>query len=203
MIRQKGVKQTEIYEFIKKQINDKGCPPSIREICAAVGLKSTSTVHGHLERLEKKGLIKRDSTKTRSIEIMPYKTSIKEMINIPILGTVNAGLSILEVENIENTFAVPMSYAGNKRASLFVLKVQGDSMVDAGILDGDFSIIEETASAKNGDIVVALIENKATLRRFFKENDYIRLQPENKRMFPLIVNKCKIIGKLIAVCRQY
>lgn len=202
MTEHKSTKQVEIYEFIKSQIKEKGYPPSVREICAAVGLKSTSTVHGHLERLEKKGLIKRDPTKPRTIEVVENSLNRKEMINVPILGTITAGLPILAVENIEDTFPLPVNYVKSNK-DLFILKVKGESMIDAGILDGDFSIIEKANSSNNGEIVVALIDNEATLKRFFKEKDHIRLQPENKNMSPIIVPECQVIGKLVGIYRQY
>lgn len=202
MARIKSNKQMEIYEFIKSHIQEKGYPPSVREIGAAVGLSSTSTVHGHLERLEKKGLIKRDATKPRTIEVIENSMGRKEMINVPIIGTITAGAPILAVENIEDTFPLPADYIKNNN-QLFILKVSGESMIDAGIFSGDFCIIEKTNSAENGDIVAALIENEATLKRFFKEKDHIRLQPENKTMKPIIVQNCKIIGKLVGLYRQY
>lgn len=202
MAEHKNTKQLEIYEFIKDQINQKGYPPSVREIGAAVGLKSTSTVHGHLERLEKKGLIKRDPTKPRTIEVIENSLNRKEMIHVPIIGTITAGLPILAVENIEDTFPLPVNYIKSNK-ELFILKVRGESMVGAGILDGDLSIIEKANSAQNGDIVVALIDNEATLKRFFKEKDYIRLQPENKNMLPIIVPECQVLGKLVGIYRQY
>lgn len=202
MAEHKSNKQVEIYEFIKNQIKEKGYPPSVREIGAAVGLRSTSTVHGHLERLEKKGLIKRDATKPRTIEVIENSSNRKELINIPIIGTITAGSPILAVENIEDVFPLPVDYIKSNK-ELFILKVSGESMIEAGILDGDLSIIEKANSAENGDIVVALIENEATLKRFFKEKEHIRLQPENKTMAPIIVPDCQIIGKLAGIYRQY
>ncbi len=195
-------KQSEIYEYIKDQIRTKGYPPSVREICAAVGLKSTSTVHGHLQRLEKKGFIKRDPTKPRAIELVDSTVYKKEMINIPIIDTVTAGTPILAVENIEDTFALPVNFIKSNN-ELFILKIHGESMIDAGIMDEDFAILEQTNSAENGDIVVALIENEATIKRFYRENGYIRLQPENKTMEPIIVKDCKIIGRLVGLYRKY
>ncbi len=195
-------KQSEIYQFIKDQIKEKGYPPSVREICAAVGLSSTSTVHGHLQRLEKKGFIKRDPTKPRTIEVIENSLNRKEMINIPIIGTITAGTPILAVENIEDTFPLPMDYVKSNK-ELFMLKVSGESMIDAGILNGDFCIIEKTNSAENGDIIAALIDNEATLKRFFKEKDHIRLQPENKTMKPIIVPDCQVLGKLVGLYRNY
>ncbi|MBC2581374.1 transcriptional repressor LexA [Clostridium sp. DJ247] len=202
MTGHKNNKQLEIFEFIKSQIREKGYPPSVREICAAVDLKSTSTVHGHLERLEKKGLIRRDPTKPRTIEVIENSSNKKEIVNIPIVGTVTAGMPILAVENIEDVFPIPMDYVKSNN-ELFMLRVSGESMIDAGILDGDLSIIERTNSAENGEIIVALIENEATLKRFFKEKDHIRLQPENKTMNPIIVPDCQVIGKLVGIYRQY
>ncbi|MHB9946566.1 repressor LexA [Clostridium botulinum] len=194
-------KQNEVYNFIKLQIKEKGYPPSVREICKAVGLSSTSSVHFHLKRLEKEGLIKRDSSKTRAIEIVD-PTSKKEVINVPIVGTITAGNPILAIENIEDVFPLPIDYVKNTK-DLFMLKVSGESMIEAGILDGDLAIIEKTDSANNGDIVVALIENEATLKRFFKESSYIRLQPENKSMKPIILENCKVIGRLVGIYRKY
>ncbi|MBC2399796.1 repressor LexA [Clostridium tetanomorphum] len=195
-------KQGQILDYIKEKIKEKGYPPSVREICDAVGLKSTSTVHGHLQRLEKKGFIKRDPTKPRAIEITDGSLNMKEMVNIPIIGTVTAGSPILAVENIEDTFALPVNFVKSNK-ELFILKIHGESMIDAGIMDEDLAIIEKANSAENGDIVVALIENEATIKRFFKENDYIRLQPENKTMKPIIVKNCNIIGKLVGLYRKY
>ncbi|CAB1245183.1 transcriptional repressor LexA [Clostridium sp. MT-14] len=195
-------RQLQIYEFIKSQIREKGYPPSVREICAAVGLRSTSTVHNHLEKLEKRGFIKRDGIKSRTIEIVEKSIPQKEMIDIPIIGDIAAGTPILATENIEDFFPVPMDYIKNDK-KLFMLKVKGESMIDAGILDGDFSILEQTNFAENGDIVAALIENEATLKRFFREKNSIRLQPENKNMSPIIVDDCKIIGKLVGIYRKY
>lgn len=195
-------KQKEVYEFLKKYSQEKGYPPAVREICEAVGLSSTSTVHGHLKRLEKKGLIKRDATKPRALEIVEFANRKKEMIDIPIVGKVTAGEPILAVENIEDTFTIPLNYIKN-RNDLFILKVKGESMIDAGIMDGDLAIIEKTESVLNGEIAVALIENSATIKRFFKEKDHIRLQPENKTMSPIIVKDCRILGKLVGIYRTY
>lgn len=195
-------RQTEIYEFIKNQILEKGYPPSVREICKGVGLSSTSTVHGHLARLEKKGIIRRDSTKPRTIELLKEPILHKEMINIPIVGKVTAGEPILAVENIEDTFPISLNFIPSNK-DLFMLSVSGESMIEAGILDGDLAILEKTNYAENGDIVVALIENEATLKRFYKEKNHIRLQPENKTMKPIIIKNCDIIGKLIGIFRRY
>jgi len=197
-----GNKQKEIYDFIKKYIIDKGYPPSVREICNAVGLKSTSTVHGHLERLEKKGLIKRNPTKPRAIELLKDNVTKNELIDIPVIGKVTAGQPILAVENIEDIFSISLNYIKSNK-ELFILHVSGDSMINAGIFDGDLAIIEKTNVAENGEIVVALIDNEATLKRFFKEKNYIRLQPENNYMSPIIVDNCKILGKLAGIYRTY
>lgn len=200
--KQGSERRLEIYKYIKSYVEQKGYPPSVREICAAVGARSTSTVHRHLEKLEKDGYIKRDSTKPRTIEIVENFLNKKEMINIPIIGTIAAGKPILAVENIEDTFPLPIDYIKNKK-QLFMLKIHGESMIDAGILDGDLAIIEKTTSAENGEIIAALIENEATLKRFFKESDHIRLQPENETMEPIIVPDCTIIGRLVGLYREY
>lgn len=194
-------KQLLIYEFLKDFTSQKGYPPTVREICKAVGLKSTSSVHGHLKQLEKEGLIKRDPTKPRALEIVDSVVK-KEMINVPIIGRVTAGLPILANENIEDSFPLPLDYVKHNN-DLFMLKISGSSMIKAGILDGDFAIIERTQTASNGDKIVALIENEATLKTFYRENDYIRLQPENDEMEPIIVDNCSILGKLIGIYRTY
>lgn len=198
----KSTKQKEIYEFIKKQINDKGYPPTIREICTAVGLSSTSTVYGHLERLEKKGLIKRNSASPRSIEVVENSLNKKEMINVPIIGDTTDINSILSLENIADTFPLPADFAKNHN-ELFILKSNNKSMINVNILDGDFCIVEKTESVKNGDIVVAALDTEVTIKRFFKENNHIKLQPENTSMKPLIVDDCKIIGKVVGNYRSY
>ncbi|GAA0076417.1 transcriptional repressor LexA [Clostridium sp. CTA-5] len=195
-------RQSEIYEFLKTYTENKGYPPSVREICEAVSLKSTSTVHGHLKRLEKKGLIKRDPTKPRALEIVELANSKKEMINIPIVGKITAGMPILATENIEDSFPIPLDYIKHNN-ELFMLRVSGESMVNAGIRNNDLAIIESCNSALNGDIVVALIDEEATIKRFYKEIDHIRLQPENDSMAPIIVDDCKILGKLVGIFRAY
>ena len=194
-------KQLLIYEFLKDFTSQKGYPPTVREICKAVGLKSTSSVHGHLKQLEKEGLIKRDPTKPRALEIVDSVIK-KEMINVPIIGKVTAGLPILANENIEDSFPLPLDYVKHNN-DLFMLKVSGSSMIKAGILDGDLAIIEKTQTASNGDKIVALIENEATHKTFYRENDHIRLQPENDEMEPIIVDNCSILGKLIGIYRTY
>ena len=185
-------KQLLIYEFLKDFTSEKGYPPTVREICKAVGLKSTSSVHGHLKHLEKEGLIKRDPTKPRALEIVDSVVK-KEMINVPIIGRVTAGLPILANENIEDSFPLPLDYVKHNN-DLFMLKISGSSMIKAGILDGDFAIIERTQTASNGDKIVALIENEATLKTFYREND---------EMEPIIVDNCSILGKLIGIYRTY
>ncbi len=202
IIKENSDKQTQIYNFLIEFTKSKGYPPSVREICQAVSLKSTSTVHGHLKRLEKKGLIYRDPTKPRALEIVELSNEEKELIDIPIVGKVTAGMPILATENIEDMFQIPINY-GKHNNDLFILKVTGDSMIEAGILDGDLAIIEQKNVATNGDIVVALIENEATIKRFFKENGFIRLQPENKNYEPIIVEDCSILGKLVGIYRAY
>lgn len=202
MLTQKKDKQSEIYNYIKDQVQLKGYPPSVREICEAVGLKSTSTVHGHLERLEKKGFIRRDPTKPRAIELLKDNVIRKELIDIPIIGKITAGIPILAVENVEDTFTIPLNFTKTNN-ELFMLKVSGSSMIEAGILDGDLAIIEKVNTATNGDIVVALIDNEATIKRFFKEKGYIRLQPENSTMSPIIVEDCSILGILAGIYRKY
>ena len=202
IIKENSDKQTQIYNFLIEFTKSKGYPPSVREICQAVSLKSTSTVHGHLKRLEKKGLIYRDPTKPRALEIVELSNEEKELIDIPIVGKVTAGMPILATENIEDMFQIPINYVKHNN-DLFILKVTGDSMIEAGILDGDLAIIEQKNVATNGDIVVALIENEATIKRFFKENGFIRLQPENKNYEPIIVEDCSILGKLVGIHIAY
>ncbi|HAT4263384.1 TPA: transcriptional repressor LexA [Clostridium perfringens] len=202
IIKENSDKQTQIYNFLIEFTKSKGYPPSVREICQAVSLKSTSTVHGHLKRLEKKGLIYRDPTKPRALEIVELSNEEKELIDIPIVGKVTAGMPILATENIEDMFQIPINYVKHNN-DLFILKVTGDSMIEAGILDGDLAIIEQKNIATNGDIVVALIENEATIKRFFKENGFIKLQPENKNYEPIIVEDCSILGKLVGIYRAY
>ena len=195
-------KQSEIYDFLKTYTESKGYPPSVREICEAVSLRSTSTVHGHLKRLEKKGMIKRDPSKPRALEIAELSAPKKEMINIPIIGKITAGLPILATENIEDTFPIPLDYIKHDK-ELFMLRVSGQSMINVGIRDNDLAIIENVQSAINGDIVVALIDDSATIKRFFKEKDHIRLQPENDTMDPILVDECAILGKLVGIFRSF
>lgn len=195
--------QEMILDFIKQMVIEKGYPPSVREICRGVGIKSTSTVHGHLEKLEKAGLIRKDPTKPRAIEILDETTHLskKELVNVPIIGKVTAGQPILAVENIEDTFPLPAEYLQN--SDVFMLAVTGESMVEAGILDGDYVIVKQQSYAENGDAVVALIEDEATIKTFYKESDHIRLQPENSSMEPIIVRDILILGKVIGVIRLF
>ncbi|QUI23426.1 transcriptional repressor LexA [Vallitalea pronyensis] len=196
-------KQLKILNFIKNEILDKGYPPAVREICDAVGLKSTSTVHGHLERLEKKGYIRRDPSKPRAIEITDetFMPSQKEMVSVPIIGKVAAGEPLLAVENIDDYFPIPMDYMPNQQS--FMLRVQGDSMIDAGIFNEDLILVQQQQHAKDKDIVVALLDDSVTVKRFFKESNHIRLQPENSGMNPIIVDDVTILGKVIGLFRQF
>jgi len=194
-------KQRDILEYMKDEIMSKGYPPSVREICNAVNLKSTSSVHSHLETLEKNGYIRRDPTKPRAIEIIDdsFQLLRSETTSIPIIGTVAAGQPILAQENIDGYFPIPMDMAPN--AQCFVLKVKGESMINVGIFDGDQIFVEQTCDAKNGDMVVALIDDSATVKTFYKEKDYIRLQPENDSMDPILVKDVRILGKVFGVFR--
>ena len=196
-------KQSEILEYIKEQILEQGYPPAVREICEAVHLKSTSSVHAHLETLEKNGYIRRDPTKPRAIEICDdsFQLVRNEMTSIPIIGTVAAGQPILATENIEGYFPVPVDMVPN--AETFILKVKGDSMINAGIFSGDQIFVERTNVARNGDMVVALVDDSATVKTFYKEQGHVRLQPENDTMDPIIVDDCDILGKVFGVFRLY
>lgn len=194
-------KQSEILAFIKERILEKGYPPAVREICEAVGLKSTSSVHAHLETLEKNGYIRRDPTKPRAIEICDdsFQMIRQEMTSVPIVGTVAAGQPILAEQNIQGYFPIPVDMAPN--AESFVLKVKGDSMINVGIFSGDHIFVERTNVARNGDTVVALVDDSATVKTFYKEDGHIRLQPENDDMEPIIVEDCIILGKVFGVFR--
>ena len=196
-------KQREILEYIKQEILNKGYPPTVRDICEAVHLKSTSSVHSHLETLEKNGYIRRDPTKPRAIEIVDenFNLTRKEIVNVPLVGRVAAGEPILAVENIEGYFPVPSEYIPN--AETFMLKVKGDSMINAGIFDGDQILVEKTSLANNGEMVVALVNDSATVKTFYKEDDHVRLQPENDTMAPIIVEDCEIVGKVFGVFRFF
>ncbi len=204
-------KQQKILDFVNSEVEEKGYPPSVREICRAVGFKSTSTVHGYLEKLEKEGLIRKDPTKPRALKVVnphghsPKREngyySMKELQDVPIVGKVTAGQPILAVENIEDTFPLPVDFVQN--SSAFMLKVQGDSMIDAGILDKDLVLVKQQSTANNGDIVVALIGDEATVKTFYKERDHVRLQPQNQFLDPIIVkNDLSILGKVIGVFRK-
>ena len=194
-------KQTEILEYIKSQILNKGYPPSVRDICTAVNLKSTSSVHAHLETLEKNGYIRRDPTKPRAIEIIDdnFNLTRREVVNVPLIGQVAAGQPLLAVENITSYFPIPAEFI--PKEEVFMLNVKGESMVNAGIYDGDQIIVKQQSTASNGEIVVALVDDSATVKRFYKENGHIRLQPENNFMEPIIVDSCEIIGKVIGLIR--
>ncbi len=196
-------KQQEILDCIKESILSKGYPPSVREICDMVKLKSTSSVHSHLETLEKNGFIRRDPTKPRTIEILDddFNLTRRELVNVPIIGQVTAGQPILAVENIDGYFPLPPEYLHNK--SSFMLRVKGESMVNVGIFDGDLILVEEQQTAMNNEIVVALVDDSATVKRFFKEDGHYRLQPENDYMDPIIVDEVSILGKVIGLFRSF
>ena len=198
-----SAKQKEILEFIKDQILTRGFPPSVRDICEAVHLKSTSSVHAHLETLEKNGYIRRDPTKPRAIEILDdtFNLTRREVVNVPLVGRVAAGEPLLAQENIENYFPIPMEFMPNKQT--FMLTVKGESMINAGILDGDMVLVEQDHTASNGDMVVALVEDGATVKTFYKEEGVYRLQPENDYMEPIIVKEVSILGKVIGVFRFF
>ncbi len=199
-------RQEDILAFIKEEVRTKGYPPSVREIGEAVGLASSSTVHGHLARLESKGLIRRDPTKPRAIEILDLEEEIpvpkQNIVNVPLIGKVTAGLPITAIENIEEYFPLPDSY-GTSEDQLFMLEVMGESMIEAGILDGDYVIVKKTSTASNGEIVVAMTEDdEATVKRFYKEKTHFRLQPENSTMDPIYVNQVAILGKVVGLYRR-
>ncbi len=199
MKKPRGDNQQKILEFIKSEVQSKGYPPSVREIGDAVGLKSTSTVHGHLTRLEKKGLLHRDSMKPRAMEVLGDDL-FPRAVSVPLVGRVTAGLPILAEENIEENIALPESMVGEGK--FFILHVKGESMIDAGIMDGDFVVVRQQPEAHNGDIVVAMMEDEATVKRFFKENGMFRLQPENTAMKPIIVANVTILGKVVSLFRK-
>lgn len=196
-------KQKEILDYIKDAILDRGYPPAVREICEAVQLKSTSSVHSHLETLEKNGYIKRDPTKPRAIEICDdsFQMVRTEMVSLPVIGRVAAGEPIFAEENIESYFPVPAEVVPPGES--FVLKVKGDSMINRGIFNGDQIFVNVCNEAKNGDCIVALVDDSATVKTFYKENGYIRLQPENDSMEPIIVPDCQIMGKVFGIFRVY
>ncbi len=196
-----SAKQQEILEYIKETILKKGYPPAVREICEAVSLKTTSSVHSHLETLEENGYIRRDPTKPRAIEILDdhFNLTRREVANIPLIGSVAAGQPILAQENIENYFPVPVDLIPNQET--FILKVKGESMINAGILDGDHIIVAQQETADNGDIVVALLDDSATVKRFYREDSQIRLQPENDAMDPIYATDVQILGKVVGLLR--
>ena len=206
-------REKAIMKFIEKQVVTNGYPPSVREIGKAVGLKSTATVHGYLAKLEQKGYIKKESQKGRTLKLLKggesqdkNQTSIKEfysgkeMVEVPVIGKITAGAPILAVENVTDTFPIPIDFVGNSES--FMLTVRGESMIEAGILDGDYILVKKQNTANNGEIVVALIEDEATVKTFYKEKDHIRLQPQNSTMDPIIVPDCKILGKVSGVFRK-
>ena len=193
-------KEKEVYEFIKKQIDEEGYPPSVREICVAVGLSSPSTVQRYINSLEEKGYILKGGSKKRAIKLPKQENGV-DVLSVPIVGSVAAGQPILAEENIEEYFPLPINYAAKN--DLFMLRVRGESMIQAGILDGDYVIVEQQETARNGDVVVALIEDSATVKTFYKEKDYIRLQPENDEYQPIIVKDVKILGKVSGIFRKY
>ena len=194
-------KQQEILEYIKSQILERGFPPAVRDICEAVHLKSTSSVHSHLETLEKNGYIRRDPTKPRAIEILDesFNFTRREMVNVPMVGRVAAGEPLLAEQNVENYFPIPMEFMPNNQT--FMLRVKGDSMINIGIFDGDLVLVEQRQTARNGEVIVALVEDGATVMRFFKEEGVFRLQPENDALDPIIVKEVQILGKVIGVFR--
>ena len=196
-------KQREILEYMKEQILQKGYPPAVREICQAVNLKSTSSVHSHLETLEKNGYIRRDPTKPRAIEILDddFNLTRREVVNVPIIGQVAAGEPILAEQNIQDYFPIPAEMMPN--AESFMLKVKGESMINAGILSGDTVLVQKQNTARNGDMVVALVDDSATVKTFYKEDGHFRLQPENDTMDPIIVENCEILGKVFGVFRLF
>lgn len=196
-------KQREILEYIKSEIINKGYPPAVRDICEAVHLKSTSSVHSHLETLEKNGYIRRDPTKPRAIEIMDenFNMARREVVNVPLVGRVAAGEPILAVENVEGYFPIPAELMPNQ--DCFLLEVHGESMIEAGIFDGDKILVKQQPVANNGDMVVALIDDSATVKTFYKENGHFRLQPENSSMDPIIVDEVSILGKVFGVMRFF
>ena len=196
-------KQQQILEYIKECIINQGYPPAVRDICQAVNLKSTSSVHSHLETLEKNGHIRRDPTKPRAIEIIDdeFNLTRREMVNVPIIGTITAGEPILATENIEGYF--PVLADNLPQGDVFMLHVKGESMINAGIFDGDCVIIKQQDTAHNGEIVAALIDDSATIKTFYKEQGHIRLQPENDTLDPIIVDDCSILGKVVALYRQF
>ena len=202
-------REKDILKFIETELNENGYPPSVREIGKAVGLSSTATVHGYLEKLEQKGYIRKESQKGRALRVVNEDDVIrkpkdlyagKELVDVPVVGKITAGAPILAVENITDTFPIPLDFVGNSES--FMLTVRGESMIEAGILDGDYILVKKQNDASNGEIVVALIGDEATVKTFYKEKDHIRLQPENHTMDPIIVPNCEILGKVCGVFRK-
>ena len=210
-------RESDILKFIEKQVKEVGYPPSVREIGKAVGLSSTATVHAYLSKLEEKGFIKKETQKGRTLRLLKgskdnknkNQTSLfegknfyggKELVDVPVVGKITAGAPILAVENITDSFLIPLDFVGNSES--FMLTVSGESMIEAGILDGDYILVQKQNVARNGEIVVALIEDEATVKTFYKESDHIRLQPENSTMDPIIVKDCQILGKVVGVFRK-
>jgi len=196
-------KQKEVLEYIKTCLLERGYPPAVREICEAVGLKSTSSVHAHLASLEENGFIRRDPAKPRAIEILDddFNLSKREIVNVPLVGTVAAGQPLLASQNIEEYFPILPQFL--PREETFMLRVHGESMINVGIYDGDMILVERTPVARNGEIIVALVEDSATVKTFYKEKGYIRLQPENDSMDPIIVESCEIVGRVVGLFRTY
>ncbi len=196
-------KQREILEYIKQEILNRGYPPTVRELCDAVHLKSTSSIHSHLESLEKNGYIRRDPSKPRAIEIVDdsFNLTRREMVNVPIIGSIAAGQPLLAIQNIENYFPIPAEYMPNQ--DTFMLRVKGESMINAGICDGDVILVKQQNHASNGDMVAALVDDSATVKTFYKEDGHIRLQPENDNMDPIIVPDCQILGVVFGVFRFF
>ena len=196
-------KQREILEYIKQEILNRGYPPTVRELCDAVHLKSTSSIHSHLESLEKNGYIRRDPSKPRAIEIVDdsFNLTRREMVNVPIIGSIAAGQPLLAIQNIENYFPIPAEYMPNQ--DTFMLRVKGESMINAGICAGDEIIVKQQNTASNGDMVAALVDDSATVKTFYKEDGHIRLQPENDNMDPIIVPDCQILGVVFGVFRFF
>lgn len=201
-MRDLSARQRQILDFIQKSITERGYPPSVREIGQAVGLSSSSTVHAHLTALEKKGLLRRDPTKPRAIEVLDDEAWMRRerLVPVPVLGQVTAGKPILAVENVEDTYPLPFDLVRDE--DVFMLRVRGDSMIEAGILEGDLVLVRQQNHADDGDIVVALLGDEATVKRFFREKDYIRLQPENPYMEPIIVKDVRILGKVVGLYRR-
>ena len=197
-MRDASEKKMQILDFIRREIDDKGYPPSVREICLAVGLKSTSTVHAHLNRLEEEGYIRRDATKPRALELTD--TATVRGRSVPLVGRVTAGMPILAQQNVEEYYMLPQNLVGGDE--VFILSVQGESMIEAGILDGDFVIVRRQSHAENGDIVVAMIDDEATVKRIFYEKTRVRLQPENSAMQPIYARDVTVLGRVIALFRQ-